>query len=164
VVQSWCSLRLGVKGVLVKVNTIENIEQQIKQDIPTLIDWLPTNRLSLNLTKTHFMIFGSNKNKYPHPIKVEIEGTNIEEVIETKFLGVILQNGLGWKSHISYLSKKIAKTIGILAKAREILNTKSLTQLYYSFMYPYIVYCNIIWGNAPNSHLWQIFKLQKKGH
>ena len=29
-------------------------------------------------------------------------------------------------------------------------------------MYPYIVYCNVIWGNAPNSHLWQIFKLQKR--
>ena len=93
---------------------------------------------------------------------VEIEGTKIEEVVKTKFLGVILKNGLGWKSHISHLSKKIAKTIGILAKARQILNTKSLTQLYYSFMYPYIVYCNVIWGNAPNSHLWQIFKLQKR--
>ena len=41
------------------------------------------------------------------------------------------------------------------------LNKKILTQLYYSFLYPYIRYCNVIWGNAPDNQLWQIFKLQK---
>jgi hypothetical protein len=41
------------------------------------------------------------------------------------------------------------------------LNKKILTQLYYSFLYPFIIYCNVIWGNAPDTHTSQIFKLQK---
>ena len=52
--------------------------------------------------------------------------------------------------------------MGILTRARQMLNKKILTQLYYSFLYPYIIYCNVIWGNSPDKYLWQIFKLQKR--
>ena len=33
--------------------------------------------------------------------------------------------------------------------------------LYYAFMYPYLLYGNIIWGNAASSTLWPAFRLQK---
>jgi hypothetical protein len=33
--------------------------------------------------------------------------------------------------------------------------------MYYSFIHPYLIYANVIWGNAPSSSLWPIFKLQK---
>jgi hypothetical protein len=89
-------------------HSLTHLEQQIKEDIPLLINWLHTNRFSLNLTKTHFMIFGS-KNKFPHPITIQIEGENIAEVEETKFLGVILDSSLSWKKHIYHISKKSLK-------------------------------------------------------
>ena len=78
--------------------SLTHLEQQIKHDIPLLINWLHTNRLSLNLTKTHFMIFGT-KNKFPHPITIQIEGENIADVEETKFLGVILENTLSCQKY-----------------------------------------------------------------
>ena len=33
--------------------------------------------------------------------------------------------------------------------------------MYYAFIHPYIIYGNIIWGNASAIALWPIFKLQK---
>ena len=141
---------------------INEIEHKFKLEITKLVKWLQTNRLSLNLTKTHYMIFGTNKKKFPSDLNLEIEGVIIDEVKETKFLGIILENTLSWNSHISHISKKIAKSVGILTRARQMLNKKILTQLYYSFLYPYIMYCNVIWGNSPDKHLWQIFKLQKR--
>ena len=33
--------------------------------------------------------------------------------------------------------------------------------MYYSFIHPYLIYGNVIWGNASSSTLWPIFKLQK---
>ena len=36
-----------------------------------------------------------------------------------------------------------------------------MLQLYYSFIYPYLHYCNLSWGNAPVSTLWPILKFQK---
>ena len=69
-------------NLIVKGPSITDLEEQIKQDIPALVSWLQVNRLSLNLSKTHYMIFGSNKNKLPRNITIEIEGTTIEEVNE----------------------------------------------------------------------------------
>jgi hypothetical protein len=63
--------------------SLNHLEQQIKHDIPKLSNWLHTNRLSLNLAKTHFMIFGT-KSTYPHPINIQIEGQNLTKVEETK--------------------------------------------------------------------------------
>jgi hypothetical protein len=36
-----------------------------------------------------------------------------------------------------------------------------MLQLYYSFIYPYLHYCNLSWGNASDSILWPILKNQK---
>ena len=38
---------------------------------------------------------------------------------------------------------------------------KTLIQLYYSFVYPYLLYGNIIWGTALKTYLERIEKLQK---
>jgi hypothetical protein len=130
--------------------------------MPILVKWLHTNRLSLNLIKTHIMIFGPRHRTVEYHITIFIEGTQIEIVQETKLLGIILDSGLSWKKHLSYLSKKISKSIGILSRARQMLNKDILLQLYYSFLYPFFTYCNIIWGNASDIHLNQIFKLQKR--
>ena len=36
-----------------------------------------------------------------------------------------------------------------------------MLQLYYSFVFPYLHYCNLAWGNAHDSTLWPIFRNQK---
>ena len=93
--------------------------------------------------------------------KIQINGETLDIVEETKFLGVILDSELSWTKHISYTSKKLAKSIAILSKTRPFFNKTTLIQLYYSFMYPYLIYGNLLWGNAPAKILWPIYKLQK---
>ena len=61
-----------------------------------------------------------------------INGNQITEVNETKFLGVIIDNKLTWCPHIMYIGKKIAKGIGIILKAREAFNNETLFSLYYT--------------------------------
>ena len=39
----------------------------------------------------------------------------------TSFLGVMIDEHLTWKNHINYLTCKIAKTAGILIKARHFI-------------------------------------------
>ena len=63
----------------------------------------------------------------------------------TKFLGVLLDQHLSWKYHISHVAKKVSKTIGIIRKARFFFSSKSLLSLYYTLVYPYLNYCNIAW-------------------
>ena len=77
-------------------------------------------------------------------------------------MGIILDNKLNWINHISYIKNKIAKGMGILLKARKVLNKKVLLLLYYSFVFPYLIYCSEVWGTASDIHLQSLIKLQKK--
>jgi hypothetical protein len=108
------------------------------------------------------MLFGKKRDGMENSITTIIGGTKIDLVTQTKFLGIILDNGLTWKQHITYLSTKLSKSIGILARARKFLDKSTLKQLYHSFIYPYIMYCNVVWGNAPATVIWPIFKAQKR--
>ena len=75
---------------------------------------------------------------------------------------MIIDNKLSWKDHITYISGKIARGIGIILKARKYLLKESLISLYYSFIYPYMIYCNHVWGLACKTHLDCLINLQKR--
>ena len=59
-----------------------------------------------------------------------------------------------------YLLKK--NKLGIIYQARQYLGTQILINLYNTFILPLLIYCLEIWGNACDSHLNPIIKLQKK--
>ena len=64
----------------------------------------------------------------------------------TKFLGIYFDEELSWKYHINHIGSKISKMTGIMAKARHHLTSKTLLTLYHTMIYPYLIYCSIIWG------------------
>jgi hypothetical protein len=148
-------------NVFISGPNLNNIQNTLNSEIPKLVDWLCANRLSLNVKKTHLMIFGQKRTNTPSQITININGQPIEVVKKTKFLGLILDDALSWKPHITYISLKLAKSIGIIARAWKSLSGPTLLQIYYSFIYPYITYCNLAWGNAPNTTLWPVYRLQK---
>ena len=126
-------------------------------------EWLYCNKLSLNVSKTHFIIFKSQGMR--NPIVNEslvIRNEVIKRDRKTKFLGVMIDEKLSWTEHINYIKSKIAKGIGIICKARKLLNIKTLCTLYYCFVYPYLNYCNEIWGGSPKTHLSPLVKLQNR--
>jgi hypothetical protein len=124
--------------------------------------WMKANRLSLNVSKTHFMIFRSKNIKLEVTNQLFLDGTIIEMVSKTKFIGVMLDDKLKWDQHIAYIKSKIAKGIGILCKARKILYSETLLTLYHTMIYPYFTYCIEVWGNCAQIHISTLFKLQKK--
>ena len=101
--------------------------------------WLYANKLSLNVNKTHYLVFRSSGMAKPvFDIQLQINDQHIKEDIKTKFLGVFLDNKLTWAYHIQYIKNKIAKGIGVICRARRLLNIKTLCTLYQCFFYPYL--------------------------
>ena len=47
-------------------------------------------------------------------------------------------------------------------RAGNFLNKKSMRNLYYSYIYPYLIYCLEIWGISPQAHLNPLLLMQKK--
>ena len=141
-------------------NSISEIESTTNNELPILLDWLYANRLSLNIKKTQVMLFGGKNNNHSD-INILINGEKINVVTESKFLGVTLDSKLNWKTHIQLTAKKVAKSIGILIRARQFLDKKTMKQLYYTFVYPHLIYCITIWGKATAQNIWPLLKLQK---
>jgi hypothetical protein len=101
------------------------------------------------------------KTRYPD-VQLTLNNRGIEQVNETVFLGVILDETLSWKSHISHVANKISKSIGIIFRSSFCLFDISLRILYYSIIYPYLEYCNFVWASTYSSNLRRIVLLQKR--
>ena len=116
------------------------MQQEIDTDVIQISQWLKVNKLSLNVKKTHFMAF-MNKNSSKPDIVLRIDGYKMNKRLNPKFLGVIIDCQLTWK-YINYISGNFAKGIGIIIKARKLLDQETPITLYYSFIHPYLYYCN----------------------
>ena len=77
-----------------------------------------------------------------------------------KYLGIMIDSHSNWKSQVNYISKKIKRNIGI--KLRHYVNLKTVTNLYYSLIYPFLIYGITAWGSTFKSALTPIINLQKK--
>ena len=71
--------------------------------------WLAANKLTLNVSKSKFMIV-SKKRKIHHQISVKINEEELEQCQSYKYLGVHIDKNLSWKAHIEHLCKKISKS------------------------------------------------------
>ena len=140
---------------------VQAMSQKLNSDMENIRQWLCCNKLSLNVSKTHYMVFAP-KNKHVDDLNIKIQNTHIERVSVTKFLGVMIDAHLSWIYHIEYTCKKISKCVGVILKARKKLNKAVLLNLYYSFAYPYFIYFNHVWGNTYRTNLNKMVVLQKK--
>jgi len=134
--------------------------KDISIELSKLNIWFAVNKLSLNVSKTNFMLFSNSKKK--SNVTVRLNDTDIEMVYVSKFLGVLIDHKLNWKKHISMIKSKLSKTIAIMHKAKYVLNKKARLILYYSLFLPYLSYCCEVWGNAYKTTIECIYLLQKK--
>jgi hypothetical protein len=99
----------------------ENINElctTINNELRCVMQWFITNRLSVNIKKTNFVIFGTQaKIKYISKCKIFMENIEIVQTNTAKFLGVLIDSNLSWKCHIDYITKKVAKSVGIIKKS-----------------------------------------------
>ena len=86
----------------------------------------------------------------------------IMEKEHIKYLGVYIDYCLNWKEHISIISKKVSRGVGIVCKLKQYLCTKSITTIYYSLVYSHLVYGIQVWGSACDTDLKILSTLQNK--
>ena len=87
---------------------------------------------------------------------------NLEHKEYIKYLGVLIDSKLSWKSYIQEISKKSSRSVGILAKMRHYANINVLTKLHYTIIYPFQIYGLLAWGSTYPTTLKSIVILQKK--
>ena len=79
--------------------------------------WLSSNKIKINSTKTNYMIFSyRDRNQLNEPIMIGSD--RIGQVDNVNFLGVVLDDRLRFSHHVSLLSSKISRSVGVLFKIR----------------------------------------------
>ena len=108
------------------------------------------------------MILHRNKHiMYPLPA-IRINDYVMQEVIKTRFLGVIISKSLLWHEHIAHLKGKLSKISGILYLSKSYLPKSAMLMIYYALVYPNLTYCNTVWGGASREALRPLEVLQKR--
>ena len=136
------------------------LQRTLETEAQKVMEWLLANKLLVNLTKTHVMLF-SFKRHIPK-LSIKINNIELEEKNEINFLGVQIDNKLSWKAHIVHICNKVSKSIAILRLVRSVFPKNILKMIYMSLVYSYLNYCNLIWGAAEYGTIEPLFKLQKK--
>ena len=95
-------------------------------------------------------------------LPIEIDGRKLDERASGDFLGVTVDQNLKFDAHISKTCKKVSKSIGVLYKIKDYLSYQTRRQLYFTLIFPYLNYCNLVWGATHATHLNSLFILQKK--
>ena len=85
--------------------------------------WCCANRLSINISKTKFMLF-SNVVQPSEIHNLRMNNIDIEHTDSIRFLGVILDENLKFNHHTNFISRKISQSCGILYKLQNILPQK----------------------------------------
>ena len=134
----------------------------MNKELKSVKKWLDVNRLSLNISKTNYIIFHSTKMKISEDISIKIGRKHLTKAKYVKFLGLLLDESLSWKFHLSELSKKLARTCGIFFKIRSLLPINTLILVYNALFLPFLQYGIIVWGQTFTSHLEPLVLIQKK--
>ena len=110
--------------------------------------------------KTKYMVFHTSKRNVIYP-NLKVNNNNIERVTEFNILGVILHSHITWNKHINHIFMKIARSIGILYRLRNIYPESVLVTIYNTLVLPHFHYCLLLWGSVVKENH-SLHQLQKK--
>ena len=151
-------------NILYSHKDINSKIELINKELDEVTNWFKANKLSVNASKTNFMIMGTphmTSTKTREDLNVLLDNTVLERVKFTKFFGVLIDECLIWKNHIDCILKTISRNIGVMNKLKHYIPYRILHTLYCTLVLPYLSYGILIWGNTCKSYLDKLVILQK---
>lgn len=138
----------------------ETLIETANSDLKIFHQWCVSNRLTINLDKTYYMLFTNKPVKSLPPLKYDT--SIIQRTKQHKLLGVTFDETMTFKQHISELVLKLSKIVSLLLQVRDFMPNDVLKILYNAHVLPHLQYCAPIWCNTYPTHLLPLLITQKK--
>ena len=135
----------------------DEVQCQLEYDLGLLLSWLNSSKMKLNIAKSSLMWFKSKRGVSAHP-SVFIDGHQLQEVEEQKYLGVVFDNKLQWGPQVDYMCKKASYFLYLLSIHRRSLTYDILKMLTESLILSRFDYALPVWG--PPLQVSQVSRLQ----
>ena len=145
-----CILFADDTTLVVTAKSYNELFSNANKDLINLYSWLSANMLTINLSKTKYILYSfSNRCKPPSDdLQLELNGEIIERVENFKFLGFTVNEHLSWKPHMHLILSKIQRNLGVVRKISYFLNRSTLMQLFNSLIMSHIRYGITLWYNS----------------
>ena len=79
------------------------MKNSMNKTLKNLDIWLSLNKLTINLSKTNYLIFNNNKAK----LSIILNNIVIIQKNSIKLLGVIIDSNMNWKLHTNMVKSKL---------------------------------------------------------
>ena len=121
--------------------------------------WLALNKISLNTDKTVYIEFGNQVVSTLKNLDINLQGTQMKRVDNTKYLGIIFDSYMRWNEHCEYIYNKTKYLIFVFYKLSKLITTDTLRMICYVLFHSIISY-GIIAGEAYSNSKNLLIKLQ----
>ena len=139
---------------------LHEIQETLEIELPKIEKWFLSNKLTINASKTEYMINGIVQSE--NPFNISLNGTCLNKSNSVKYLGVMIDDKLSWKNHIELLEKKLSTACALICKLRYFVDQNCLMKYYYAHVYSHLQYAVLAWGSSNKSTLNKLNVLHRR--
>lgn len=155
------SIRLFADDCLLyrPINTKDDCKA-LQQDLDSLHSWSAKWQMNFNSEKCHVMQVSHRTNNISFDYHL---GENILSLVtEHPYLGLTFTSKLSWKSHISNITSKANRMLGLIKRNLRQCHPKLKEQAYISLVRPNLEYCSTVWNPHHQTTINQVEAIQKR--
>ena len=120
-------------------DNLKNITSNLRNSFDRVSHWFYKNYMVLNAGKCHFMCLGNNTETF------SFSNNLMENSNEQKILGLIIDNNLNFKDHMTELCKKASQKIEALCRLPSYLRNSQKKVIFNSIIKTQCNYCPLVW-------------------
>ena len=94
---------------------------KVNEQIRHVDYWLCKNKLSLNYSKTNYLLILKQPKKTVHEnFVIHLNDKTLKRSSTVKYLGLFIDDTLNWSSHVNYLSHQLARFSGVFLQVAQL--------------------------------------------
>ena len=133
-------------AVVISSDNPDTMSDMLSQTMYELDSWFSKNRLSLNVSKSRLMLFGTQHQLYNFEnVNVIHRGIELEKCNKYKYLGIVLDSRLTFEEHANFIKSKTIGKIRLLGRIRHVIDRETAMLLYKTLILPIYDYCDYIY-------------------
>lgn len=148
---------------------LKTLEESTNIQLERAKIWFQSNKLSLNISKTKYIVFRTNRMANVNPeFKITIGDREVERIGNDcnlksfKFVGVHLDENMSWEHHINHVINKISSSNYALNQLKKFVPISIRKTIYNSLVKPHIEYAITCWGNSKCEGMKRLVTKQKQ--
>lgn len=130
-------------------NKKAQIEGTITEDMNSILKFFESRKLTINKSKTVFMVFHSHYNHPNIPNVIFINNTfSLLKVNQFKYLGCWLDSSLSFDKHIQTVTAKITPAVYSIWKLQNVLPLKHRWSMFHALVMSHLQFLVVCWGTT----------------